>query len=118
MTRRERKRMNRIRQKKFIQDRFPTKAEQEKTSFYHSDSWRFLRYQAIKKYGRVCACCGETEGKIHVDNIKPRSLFPHLELNLSNLQILCESCNLGKGNTDSIDWREKNKTFSCFTGQQ
>lgn len=23
-----------------------------------------------------------------------------------NLQVLCEDCNIGKSNTDSIDWRK------------
>jgi 5-methylcytosine-specific restriction endonuclease McrA len=79
-------------------------------SFYDSDAWKALRYKALAHNGAACQCCGRTykEHKvvIHVDHIKPRSKFPELELELSNLQILCADCNLGKSNKGSIDWRE------------
>ena len=42
---------------------------------------------------------------IHVDHIKPRSIYPDLALTYDNLQLLCEDCNLGKGNKCEIDWR-------------
>jgi len=74
--------------------------------FYDSNEWRQLRYRALKQYGRKCACCGSDAGPFHVDHIKPRSLFPLLALDIKNLQVLCKSCNLGKGNTDSIQWRQ------------
>lgn len=73
--------------------------------FYDSDRWIALRYQAIRFHGKKCQCCGTTEAEFHVDHIKPRSKFPHLELDFDNLQILCRDCNIGKSNTDSIDWR-------------
>lgn len=77
--------------------------------FYESREWREARYEAIKKHGRRCLVCGRTPHDhgiaIHVDHIKPRSLFPELELCIDNLQVLCEDCNLGKSNRDSIDWR-------------
>lgn len=74
--------------------------------FYRTREWVDLRYKAILKYKRVCACCGAKEGPHHVDHVKPRSKYPSLELELSNLQVLCEACNLGKSNTDETDWRE------------
>jgi 5-methylcytosine-specific restriction endonuclease McrA len=77
-------------------------------NFYLSDLWRALRYETIKKYGARCQACGATpkDGtRIHVDHIKPRSKFPELELERSNLQVLCEDCNLGKRHTDFTDWR-------------
>lgn len=73
--------------------------------FFDSPEWMNLRYQAIRLYGRRCMACGRTEGEIHVDHIKPRSKYPHLTLDMSNLQILCRGCNMAKGNTDEIDWR-------------
>ena len=48
--------------------------------------------------------CGSTE-RIHVDHIKPRSKYPELELDINNLQVLCEDCNIGKSNIDETDWR-------------
>jgi hypothetical protein len=73
-------------------------------SFYETDEWRRLRYRALKQHGAKCQCCG-TGGRIHVDHIKPRSRFPELELELTNLQVLCADCNLGKGAWDQTDWR-------------
>lgn len=77
--------------------------------FYRSRPWRELRHAALKLYGAKCQCCGgtplSTGGPMHVDHIKPRSKFPELELEISNLQILCEDCNMGKGGQDQTDWR-------------
>lgn len=77
--------------------------------FYASDAWRAVRYQALRRSRGVCDCCASapSPGKpLHVDHIKPRSRFPALSLVLENLQVLCADCNLGKGNTDTIDWRQ------------
>lgn len=77
------------------------------SSFYDSNEWKRVRYQAIIQYGRTCMCCGTTSGEIHVDHIKPVSLYPELRLDITNLQILCRDCNLGKSNIDLTDFREK-----------
>jgi hypothetical protein len=47
--------------------------------------------EAIKKHGAKCLCCGATPSdgiRINVDHIKPRKKFPHLALDLNNLQVL------------------------------
>jgi len=75
--------------------------------FYKTREWRDVRSKALVKHGKRCQCCNSTEGHLHVDHIKPRSLFPELELDLNNLQILCEGCNIGKSNTDQTDWRQQ-----------
>ena len=74
-------------------------------SFYDSKEWRSLRYQVLKEQGRICALCKSRDGRMHVDHIKPRSLYPELALVFENLQVLCEACNLGKSNRDETDWR-------------
>lgn len=87
----------------------PGLSQATRVAFYGSDEWRAVRYQAILKYGTTCQCCGAPKGpetRIHVDHVKPRSKFPGLSLELSNLQILCEDCNLGKSNRDQTDWRD------------
>lgn len=43
---------------------------------------------------------------MNVDHIKPRKTHPHLALDPSNLQVLCDVCNHGKGNWDKTDWRK------------
>lgn len=81
-----------------------------KTNFYESREWREVRYKALVKNNGKCECCGagKHNGKIlHVDHILPRSLFPARELDITNLQVLCEDCNLGKSNKDVTDWRER-----------
>lgn len=78
------------------------------SGFLASFEWKATRMMAIKKYGPVCQCCGaspKTGAVINVDHIKPRKLFPHLALDLANLQVLCSDCNHGKGNWDQTDWR-------------
>jgi hypothetical protein len=84
---------------------YPVYQPQMGKAFYQTREWRELRYKVLTKYGKTCQCCGETSGYIHVDHIKPRSLFPDLELDISNLQVLCEACNIGKSNQDTTDWR-------------
>ncbi len=77
--------------------------------FYASAEWRALRFAVLKMANGRCNLCGRSTREhgvvLHVDHIKPRSIYPELELSLSNLQILCEDCNLGKGNRDDTDWR-------------
>lgn len=77
--------------------------------FYITREWREVRYQALKLSDGRCACCGRSKDHgvvLHVDHIKPKSKFPHLALTLSNLQVLCEDCNLGKSNKDDTDWAQ------------
>jgi len=85
-----------------------------KEDFYKSWDWRTLRMEALKEHGRACQCCGAEPGmktaagepvRICVDHIKPLSKFWHLRLVKSNLQILCDECNQGKGNWDQTDFR-------------
>ena len=81
--------------KRSIPPRSKIKKEHDK-KFYESREWRELRFQILNSHGRRCNLCHSTEGTFHVDHIKPRSKYPHLELTPSNLQVLCEDCNLGK----------------------
>jgi 5-methylcytosine-specific restriction endonuclease McrA len=80
-----------------------------RTEFYKSDAWRALRFLALKASDGCCCLCGRSNRGhgiiLHVDHIKPRSRYPALALTLSNLQVLCEDCNMGKGNRDDTDWR-------------
>lgn len=78
-------------------------------SFYDSKEWKVLRYKALKLHGGRCQCCGRgaKDGSVlHVDHIRPRKRYPELALRLDNLQVLCASCNTGKGAWDQTDWRD------------
>lgn len=87
-----------------------------KESFYKSWEWRTLRMEVLKEYGRACQCCGAEPGmktaagdpvRICVDHIKPLSKFWHLRLQRTNLQVLCDECNQGKGAWDQTDFRKQ-----------
>ena len=77
------------------------------SDFYQCREWRELRWQVLKENAARqpdkkarCEACGvgaEPGSPLHVDHKKPRHYFPHLELVKSNMQVLCEPCNLGKG---------------------
>lgn len=81
---------------------------QASDNFLKTFEWRRARMLALKTHGARCQCCGATPAhgaRMNVDHIKPRRLFPELALKQSNLQVLCEACNHGKGNWDQTDWR-------------
>ena len=84
--------------------------------FYRSPQWKLRRYSVLHKNsernGGVACCdaCGRAatrDNPLHVDHILPRSRYPHLELELSNLQVLCRDCNMGKSDRYSTDWQAK-----------
>lgn len=78
------------------------------SEFYDSPQWHKLRYEALKRSNGCCELCGDSKATgaiIQVDHIKPRSKYPELTLEQTNLQVLCRPCNMGKSNRDSIDWR-------------
>ncbi len=68
-------------------------------SFYNTREWEQVRYDVLVRDGFRCVLCGSSgeSVQLHVDHVKPRSKFPHLELEPSNLRTTCRSCNLGKG---------------------
>ncbi len=80
-------------------------------SFYRSYKWRRLRVDTLEanreRYGMLaCECCGMMgDGSFHVDHIFPRSTHPELALDPTNLQVLCEACNVGKGTAYTTNWR-------------
>lgn len=78
------------------------------TDFYSTEEWLRLRYKVIERHGNRCMACGQTPWHgivIHVDHIKPRSKYPELALEIENMQILCDECNIGKSNLFETDWR-------------
>jgi len=76
--------------------------------FFETKQWEKIRYDVLRIRGAMCACCGRDQNTgaiLQVDHIKPRSKYPELSLDFSNLQVLCKECNFGKSNTDETDWR-------------
>ena len=87
-------------------------AYKDSTKFFRSKAWMIMRRRVLRHYGRKCMKCGEINGPIQVDHIKPRFYFPELSLCFDNLQVLCKGCNDDKG-TKTIDYRENNP---CLVG--
>lgn len=90
-------------QKNNIHKSYKNKAQ----AFYTSQEWRNIRYEVLKKYNGKCALCGRSakDGVVlHVDHIIPLSKNWNKRLDINNLQVLCEDCNLGKSNKDCIKW--------------
>lgn len=78
--------------------------------FFASREWAALRYWAISVLSKKCQCCGGYPSKtnnvqLQVDHIYPVRLYWHLRNKPWNLQVLCNTCNWGKG----IDF------FDCWT---
>lgn len=88
---------------------FPRGTNQERAAFYASREWKELRFKAFMAYGNKCSCCGASPAQggvvLHVDHVYPRSTHPEMELKLSNLQVLCADCNIGKSNKFMADFR-------------
>lgn len=65
----------------------------------HAKVTRQMRYEVMRRDGYRCVMCGRSarDGvRLHVDHIRPVSKGGKSVM--SNLQTLCEDCNLGKGN--------------------
>ena len=76
-------------------------------TFYSSSAWRRLRLKAFERYGHQCMVPGCNEAGTHVDHVYPRSKYPHLTLELDNLQIMCAGCNIAKSNDVIVDFRRQ-----------
>lgn len=80
-----------------------------KKNFYSSLAWRSLRYKFIAQSDGKCCVCGRSarvHGVVmHVDHIVPVSKDWNRRLDITNLELMCEDDNMGKGNKDSKDWR-------------
>lgn len=103
----------------FLQDRTRTSAgllpAHVVSEFYQTPAWRRLAYQCKKRDGRRCMCCGATpeDGvRIVSDHIVPIRLRWDLRLDPTNIQTLCDDCNLGKGSLDHTDFRSGHDTDS------
>lgn len=77
--------------------------------FYSSPQWRNSkgRYEALKRAGGRCQACGASGPgvKLCADHIKPVRKYWELRFEPSNMQVLCDGCNLGKASWDETDWR-------------
>lgn len=77
------------------------------SQFFRTREWDVLRRQVLLTYGLECMKCKTKDAEMHVDHIKPRSKYPELAMEFSNLQVLCRECNFAKWNHDETDYRSE-----------
>jgi 5-methylcytosine-specific restriction endonuclease McrA len=79
------------------------------SGFYASEEWKRARYAALLKSDGSCECCGASKRdgiRLNVDHKEPLSKRWDLRLEPRNHQVLCASCNWGKGGT-AKDWTDQ-----------
>ena len=92
----------------------PETRRQRSQKFYASQSWRRLRFRILAENAErnggapKCELCGagRRDGEaLHVDHVTPLSIDWSRRLDPTNLQVLCASCNMGKVNKSTVDFR-------------
>ena len=77
--------------------------------FCSSREWLQLRARALEKYGCKCMICGQSPKEhgvvIEVTPIKPRQDYSVRQLDINNVQLICEGCLQGRGSKYETDWR-------------
>ena len=91
------------------------KPRKKKDPFYNTYEWKVLRFEILKESGGRCACCGRSKLDVRddgvskviltVDHIHSRKTHKHLELEKTNLQVLCSDCHESKSMEDYTDFR-------------
>lgn len=79
-----------------------------------SNDWRYLRKKVFKIQGDRCLKCGKKTSRMHIDHIKPKSRYPHLEYKIDNLQVLCQDCNREKSFDKIVDYRGSNHLIALL----
>lgn len=102
------RRHKQVQAKKSAKRKAKREGKKEPHEFYDTPRWLDLRYSVLRRDGGRCVVCGRgaKDGVIiQVDHIKPRSIYPALQWDQNNLQVMCRDCNQGKSNRDTKDWR-------------
>lgn len=77
----------------------------QRRSFYATRAWMELRGQVLRLYGKRCLICGSSK-EVSVDHIISRFKDPSRELDITNCQVLCLSCNVSKS-SNTADYRRQ-----------
>lgn len=76
--------------------------------FYTKPAWRKLRKKILRR-DCICMRCYFKFNYVNISNlevhhIKPRSKYPELEMESTNLITLCKKCNLELGTREALDF--------------
>lgn len=69
--------------------------EDKLVKFYQHRSWRDLRQEALQRDNRECQPCkrqGKYSGAENVHHLKEVKQFPHLALDINNIESICIPC--------------------------
>lgn len=88
----------------------PSNDPRNPNAFYASWDWKKKRMEALLIHGHRCQSCGASPANLKsvrlvVDHIKPIRKHWDLRLEITNLQVLCDDCNMGKGSWLERDFR-------------
>lgn len=72
-----------------------------------SKEYILWRTAVFTKDNYSCAKCGEKDGKLNADHIKPFALYPELRFAIDNGQTLCKKCHTEKTSQDMILMRKE-----------
>lgn len=75
---------------------FPNKTDEE-SAHWKGGKGRYRKRLVLKRDDYTCQVCGLRDEEIAcVDHIKPKSIYPELTCDLSNMQTLCPNCHARK----------------------
>jgi hypothetical protein len=68
---------------------------EKRRQFYLSPGWLALKKHIMDTHEHRCVVCG-THKDLSIDHIQSRYNHPELELEPTNCQVMCRSCNIAK----------------------
>jgi len=77
----------------------------EKSRIRNTVDWKTWRMEIFSRDKYTCQECGKIGGELHPDHIKPKSQFPELVFEISNIRTLCKPCHK---KTDTYGYKAKN----------
>lgn len=69
-----------------------------------SKEWKAMRKMVFERDNYTCQECGVRGKELHPDHIKPKSQFPELVFEISNVRTLCKPCHK---KTDTYGYKAK-----------
>ncbi len=69
------------------------------STFKTRKHWKVLQDMSKNANCALCLSHLSSPGLIEFDHILPRKKYPHLISNINNIQTLCKTCNLSKGDS-------------------
>lgn len=86
----------------------PWNKGQGKSSYWKrikaSKEWKEMRRIVFERDNYTCQICGQRGGELNPDHIKPKTVFPELVFDVTNVRTLCRKCHR---KTDTYGYKAK-----------